>query len=59
MERQSGYYWVRYPGEAWSVARWDQRDGGWWWVPGNECEQKDKFWAEIGPMVERPAGLVD
>jgi hypothetical protein len=45
MERESGFYWVKYYGNVWIVAQW--YDNSCWLIPGNENTFDDAELDEI------------
>ncbi|WP_339883643.1 hypothetical protein [Vreelandella maris] len=50
MEREAGWYWVRWNNEdAWQCAEWD--DGG-WWMAGEEMHIGNSL--VVGPRIPAP-----
>lgn len=63
MEREEGYYWVRFPrfrGESghfdWEVRQWRR---GQWWLAGSEEAEADSDAVIVGPRMPSPEVVAD
>lgn len=55
IDRQSGFYWVRYSGDHWEVARWVDTNEGFpqgWYLTASELTFDDDDFIEIGRRVD-------
>ena len=57
MERESGFYWVKYDNK-WEVAEFggDGLGGFWWMRTGDECDYGTDEMDEIGERINPPTG---
>lgn len=57
--RESGYYWVKFRGEAeWQIAQFDREEMKWWFIGGDmplrDNDTASEWRLEIGVQVPSP-----